>query len=72
MEISSIVSIYLDAVTSMVIHSSSLNALLFLKGEADSAEYRLIASLELKIKEGIIQVVPGINYDHTSRPAVTY
>lgn len=72
MKISSIVSIYLDAVTSMVIHSSSLNALIFLKGKADSAEYRLITSLELKIKQGIIQVIPVINSDHTSSPAVTY
>lgn len=72
MKISAIVSIYLDAMTSLVIHSSALNALNFLKGNADSAEYRLIASLELKIKQGIIKVIPGMNIDHTSSPAVTY
>ena len=65
-------AIYLDAVTSMVIPLSALNSLSFLKSTADSAEYRLIATLELKVKQGIIKVVPGMNRDHSSGSFVTY
>ena len=72
MKVSSVVSIYLDAVTSMVIPLSALNALSFLKSTADSAEHRLISTLELKIKQGIIQIVPGMNSDHPSGSLVTY
>lgn len=72
MKVSSIVAIYLDAVTSMVIPLSALNALSFLKTTADSAEYRLISTLELKVKQGIIQVIPGMNGDHSSGSFVTY
>ena len=72
MKISSTVAIYLDAVTSMVIPLSALNALSFLKSTADSAEYRLISTLELKVKQGIIQVIPGMNGDHSSGSFVTY
>ena len=72
MKISSIVEIYLDAVTSMVIPFSALNALSFLKSTADSAECRLIATLEFKVKQGIIQVIPGINGDHSSGTLVSY
>ena len=72
MKVSSIVAIYLDAVTSMVIPLSALNALSFLKITADSAEYRLISTLELKVKQGIIQVIPGMNGDHSSGSFVTY
>ena len=72
MKISSTVAIYLDAVTSMVIPLSALNALSFLKTTADSAEYRLISTLELKVKQGIIQVIPGMNGDHSSGSFVTY
>ena len=72
MKISSTVAIYLDAVTSMVIPLSALNTLSFLKSTADSAEYRLISTLELKVKQGIIQVIPGMNGDHSSGSFVTY
>ncbi len=72
MKVSSTVAIYLDAVTSMVIPLSALNALSFLKTTADSAEYRLISTLELKVKQGIIQVIPGMNGDHSSGSFVTY
>tara|TARA_B110000003_G_scaffold174159_1_gene173772 strand:+ start:478 stop:696 length:219 start_codon:yes stop_codon:yes gene_type:complete len=72
MKISSIVSIYLEAVTSMVIPISALNALSFLKKTADSAEYRLISTLELKVRQGIIQVIPGMNSDHSPGSFVTY
>ena len=72
MKVSSTVAIYLDAVTSMVIPLSALNALSFLKTTADSAEYRLISTLELKVKQGIIQVIPGMNSDHSSGSFVTY
>ncbi len=72
MKVSSTVAIYLDAVTSMVIPLSALNALSFLKTSADSAEYRLISTLELKVKQGIIQVIPGMNGDHSSGSFVTY
>ncbi len=72
MKMSSIVSIYLDAVTSMVIPFSALKTLSFLKSNADSAERRLISALELKVKQGIIQVIPGMTSDHSSRPLVTY
>ena len=72
MKISSTVAIYLDAVTSMVIPLSALNALSFLKSNADSAEYRLISTLELKVKQGIIKVIPGMNGDHSSGSVVTY
>ena len=66
MKISSIVAIYLDAVTSMAISLSALNALSFLKSSADSAESRLISALESKVKQGIIKVIPGINCDHSA------
>ena len=69
---SSIVSIYLDAVTFMVIPFSALDALSFLKTNADSAEKRLISTLELKVKKGIIQVIPGITGDHSSGSFVAY
>ena len=72
MKISSIVAIYLDAVTSMAISLSALNALSFLKSSADSAESRLISALESKVKQGIIKVIPGINYDHSAGPYVSY
>ena len=72
MKVSSTVAIYLDAVTSMVIPLSALNALSFLKTTADSAEYRLISTLELKVKQGIIQVIPGMNGDHSSGSFVSY
>ena len=72
MKTSSIVSIYLDAVTSMVIPFSALNTLSFLKSNADSAESRLISALELKVKQGIIQVIPGMAGDHSSKSFVTY
>ena len=72
MKMSSIVSIYLDAVTSMVIPFSELNTLSFLKSNADSAESRLISALELKVRQGIIQVIPEMNGDHSSRSVVTY
>ena len=72
MKISSIVVIYLDAVTSMAIPFSALNALSFLKSTADSAERRLISALELKVKQGIIQVIPGMTGDHSSGSFVTY
>ena len=72
MKISSIVAIYLDAVTSMAISLSALNALSFLKSSADSAESRLISALESKVKQGIIKVIPGINYDHSSSSYVSY
>ena len=66
MKISSIVAIYLDAVTSMAISLSALNALSFLKSSADSAECRLISRLESKVKQGVIKVIPGINCDHSA------
>ena len=72
MQTSSIVSIYLDAVTSMVIPFSVLNTLSFLKSNADSAESRLISTLELKVNQGIIQVIPGMTGDHSSGSFVTY
>ena len=72
MKISSIVAIYLDAVTSMAISLSALNALSFLKSSADSAESRLISALESKVKQGIIKVIPGINYDHSAGSYVSY
>ncbi len=72
MKISSVVSIYLDAVTSMVIPLSALNTLSFLKCHADSAECRLISALELKVKQGIIKVIPGMVSDHSSGFFVTY
>ena len=72
MKISSIVEIYLDAVTSMAISLSALNALSFLKSSADSAESRLISALESKVKQGIIKVFPGINYDHSASSYVSY
>ncbi len=72
MKISSIVAIYLDAVTSMAISLSALNALSFLKSSADSAESRLISALESKVKQGIIKVIPGINYDHSASSYVSY
>ena len=72
MKISSIVAIYLEAVTSMAIPLSALNALSFLKSTADSAERRLISALELKIQQGIIQVIPGMSGDHPSGSFVTY
>ena len=72
MKISSIVAIYLDAVTSMAISLSALNALSFLKSSADSAESRLISALESKVKQGIIKVIPGINCDHSAGPYVSY
>ena len=72
MKVSSVVSIYLDAVTSMVIPLSALNALSFMKSTADSAEHRLISTLELKVQQGIIQIVPGMNSDHPSGSLVTY
>ena len=72
MQTSSIVSIYLDAVTSMVIPFSVLNTLCFLKSNADSAESRLISTLELKVNQGIIQVIPGMTGDHSSGSFVTY
>ena len=72
MKISSIVTIYLDAVTSMAISLSALNALSFLKSSADSAESRLISALESKVKQGIIKVIPGINYDHSASSYVSY
>ena len=72
MKISSIVAIYLDAVTSMAISLSALNALSFLKSSADSAESRLISALESKVKQGVIKVIPGINYDHSASSYVSY
>ena len=72
MKISSIVAIYLDAVTSMAISLSALNALSFLKSSADSAESRLISALESKVKQGIIKVIPGINCDHSAGSYVLY
>ena len=72
MKISSIVAIYLEAVTSMAISLSALNALSFLKSSADSAESRLISALESKVKQGIIKVIPGINYDHSASSYVSY
>lgn len=72
MKISSIVAIYLDAVTSMAISLSALNALSFLKSSADSAESRLISALESKVKQGIIKVIPGINSDHSAGSYVSY
>ena len=72
MKISSIVAIYLDAVTSMAISLSALNALSFLKSSADSAESRLISALESKVKQGIIKVIPGINCDHSAGSVVSY
>ena len=66
MKISSIVAIYLDAVTSMAISLSALNALSFLKSSEDSAECRLISTLESKVKQGVIKVIPGINCDHSA------
>ena len=72
MKTSSIVSIYLDAVTSMVIPFSALNTLSFLKSNADSAESRLISALESKVKQGIIKVIPGINCDHSAGSYVSY
>ena len=72
MQTSSIVSIYLDAVTSMVIPFSVLNTLSFLKSNADSAESRLISTLELKVNQGIIKVIPGMTGDHSSGSFVTY
>ena len=72
MKISSIVAIYLDAVTSMAISLSALNALSFLKSSADSAECRLISRLESKVKQGIIKVIPGINCDHSAGSYVSY
>ena len=72
MKISSVVAIYLDAVTSMAISLSALNALSFLKSSADSAESRLISALESKVKQGIIKVIPGINYDHSASSYVSY
>ena len=72
MKISSIVAIYLDAVTSMAISLSALNALSFLKSSADSAECRLISTLESKVKQGVIKVIPGINYDHSASSYVSY
>ena len=72
MKISSIVAIYLDAVTSMAISLSALNALSFLKSSADSAESRLISALESKVEQGIIQVIPGIKCDHSAGSYVSY
>ena len=72
MKISSIVAIYLEAVTSMVIPLSALNALSFLKNTADNAEYRLISTLELKVRQGVIQVIPVMNGDHSPDSFVTY
>ena len=72
MKISSIVAIYLDAVTSMAISLSALNALSFLKSSADSAESRLISALESKVRQGIIKVIPGINCDHSAGSYVSY
>ena len=72
MKVSSVVSIYMDAVTSMSIPMSALNALSFLKNTADSAEHRLISTLELKVKQGIIQIIPGMNSVHPSGSFVTY
>ncbi|MEJ6586142.1 MAG: hypothetical protein QNK79_01810 [Synechococcus sp. ArSW.bin.68] len=72
MKISSIVLIYLEAVTSMVIPLSALNALSFLKSTADNAECRLISALELKIQQGTIQVLPGMSGDHPSGSFVSY
>ena len=72
MKISSIVAIYLDAVTSMAISLSALNALSFLKSSADSAESRLISALESKVKQGIIKVIPGINCAHSASSYVSY
>ena len=72
MKISSIVAIYLDAVTSMAISLSALNALSFLKSSADSAESRLISALESKVKQGIIKVIPGIDCDHSAGSYVSY
>ena len=72
MKVSSIVAIYLDAVTSMAISLSALNALSFLKSSADSAESRLISALESKVKQGIIKVIPGINCDHSAGSYVSY
>ena len=65
MKTSSIVAIYLEAVTSMVIPLSTLNALSFLKSTADSADHRLITTLELKVKRGSIQVISGMNAHHS-------
>ena len=72
MKISSIVAIYLDAVTSMAISLSALNALSFLKSSADSAESRLISALESKVKQGVIKVITGINCDHSAGSYVSY
>ena len=59
MKTSSIVSIYLDAVTSMVIPFSALNTLSFLKSNADSAESRLISALELKVSKELFKSFLG-------------
>ena len=72
MKISSIVAIYLEAVTSMVIPLSALNALSSLKKTADNAEYRLISTLELKVRQGVIQVIPVMNGDHSPGLFVTF
>jgi len=56
----------------MAISLSALNALSFLKSSADSAESRLISALESKVKQGIIKVIPGINYDHSASSYVSY
>ena len=56
----------------MVIPLSALNALSFLKKTADNAEYRLISTLELKVRQGVIQVIPVMNGDHSHDSFVTY
>ena len=56
----------------MVIPLSSLNALSFLKKTADNAECRLISALELKVRLGVIQVIPVMNGDHSPGSFVTY
>lgn len=72
MNISPAVAIYLDAVTSMVIPLSVFNSLSVLKSTADSAEYRLISTLELQVKQGLIQVKPAKRDDHSPDLFVTY
>lgn len=56
----------------MVIPLSTLNALSFLKKTADNAEYRLISTLELKVRQGVIQVIPVMNGDHSPSSFVTF
>ena len=72
MNISPAVAIYLDAVTSMVIPLSVFNSFSVLKSTADSAEYRLISTLELQVKQGLIQVKPAKRDDHSPDLYVTY